>query len=551
MTSALFNRRLPPMHSVLRWPLFLTSAASVIILGTCYFFIRALVSLNEWLHLPAKVRKLRNRLMSSKSTKEYRELARRMDLVTGLNAWKKTKFSQHYNTDLVEKHIFDLQAAKEKNDLNQLIRVLKACLCEANFAGIINEALYAQCWDGSKVIVEEYVNTVIMAICHLQAALSCSPEHPNLRADIQELATMSSYGRTALFLSGGGSLATQHIGVMLTLRESGVCPDILCGTSGGAIVGAFFATRSEEEIQADCTSEKLCSMMTAFRFSWFTRLSRFIRKGAMFDAGEVYELLGKWTQNDMTFMEAFKKTGKILNVTVTTHGGNGHDPGVLLNYLTAPNVIIRSAVLCSSAFPSFFEPVGLKEKNQEGKIVERPLLKYADGSLVTDIPKEKLAAMFGVRFSIVSQVNPHVTPFFFNFKGEAGNPNLWRLGSQSSFRGGFILSATEAFVKEIMKAIVRFIRNMDLSPKVGGSPWVHVFTQNFAGDVTMTTTRYFWYKLLNALSDPVSAEEVRWWIREGSLMTWPKMSMIVSRMRIEKTLHDLAEAAFDKDVNLK
>jgi len=37
-----------------------------------------------------------------------------------------------------------------------------------------------------------------------------------------------------------------------------------------------------------------------------------------------------------------------------------------------------------------------------------------------DIPMNKLAEMFGVSFFIVSQVNPHVVPFFFNNRGQSG-----------------------------------------------------------------------------------------------------------------------------------
>jgi hypothetical protein len=183
----------------------------------------------------------------------------------------------------------------------------------------------------------------------------------------------------------------------------------------------------------------------------------------------------------------------------------------------------------------------LKEKSPKtGAIIDREILKFSDGSLVTDIPKAKLGSLMNVHFFIVSQVNPHVTPFFFNSRGEAGNPLLWRWGANDAFRGGFILSGLEALVKEQIRAFVRVVRNLDLGPTVGGLPWVHVFLQSFHGDVTLTTTRHYWFKLFRALDNPQNAEEVQWWMNEGRLMTWPKISMIQARMRIEKSLGELA-----------
>ena len=43
-------------------------------------------------------------------------------------------------------------------------------------------------------------------------------------------------------LGGGGALGMAHIGVLKALEESGIKPDIIVGTSIGAIVGGFYAT---------------------------------------------------------------------------------------------------------------------------------------------------------------------------------------------------------------------------------------------------------------------------------------------------------------------
>ena len=45
--------------------------------------------------------------------------------------------------------------------------------------------------------------------------------------------------RTALVLGGGGARGLAHLGVLTALSEEGLAPDLIVGTSFGAIVGAY------------------------------------------------------------------------------------------------------------------------------------------------------------------------------------------------------------------------------------------------------------------------------------------------------------------------
>lgn len=49
-------------------------------------------------------------------------------------------------------------------------------------------------------------------------------------------------GRTALVLSGGGAKGVAHTGVIRTLDSMGIRPDLVVGTSMGAIIGALYAS---------------------------------------------------------------------------------------------------------------------------------------------------------------------------------------------------------------------------------------------------------------------------------------------------------------------
>src|SRR6185295_15103425 len=49
-------------------------------------------------------------------------------------------------------------------------------------------------------------------------------------------------GPTALVLSGGGAKGLAHIGVIRALDSMGIRPDLVVGTSMGAIIGAMYAS---------------------------------------------------------------------------------------------------------------------------------------------------------------------------------------------------------------------------------------------------------------------------------------------------------------------
>ncbi|HYA50975.1 MAG TPA: patatin-like phospholipase family protein, partial [Streptosporangiaceae bacterium] len=47
--------------------------------------------------------------------------------------------------------------------------------------------------------------------------------------------------KTAFMLGGGGLLGAHEIGMLRALSEAGIAPDVIVGTSVGAINGAFVA----------------------------------------------------------------------------------------------------------------------------------------------------------------------------------------------------------------------------------------------------------------------------------------------------------------------
>jgi NTE family protein len=58
---------------------------------------------------------------------------------------------------------------------------------------------------------------------------------------------MTSAGRTAFVLSGGSSLGAVQVGMLQALTEAGIRPDLLIGTSVGAVNAAWIAGRPDHE----------------------------------------------------------------------------------------------------------------------------------------------------------------------------------------------------------------------------------------------------------------------------------------------------------------
>jgi NTE family protein len=55
----------------------------------------------------------------------------------------------------------------------------------------------------------------------------------------------------AFVLSGGAGLGAIQVGMLRALYEHGIRPDVLVGTSAGALNGAFIASRPQTVASAD------------------------------------------------------------------------------------------------------------------------------------------------------------------------------------------------------------------------------------------------------------------------------------------------------------
>jgi hypothetical protein len=103
----------------------------------------------------------------------------------------------------------------------------------------------------------------------------------------------STYGRTALCLSGGSMMGSYHFGHFAGMLETGTLPHIISGTSAGSVIGAIVCTRTDEEIKRDLNPDVLDGKLICFARPWSERIKSVVQTGSMFSFEDWMKLI-KW-----------------------------------------------------------------------------------------------------------------------------------------------------------------------------------------------------------------------------------------------------------------
>jgi predicted acylesterase/phospholipase RssA len=530
-------------YGIVKYPFLFGIFAWIAVLGVAYILTRVYIWLYETqIAWRGTKNKLRKRLRQQKNYEDWVKAAQELDRYLGNDRWKEQDEYSFYDSRTIRQVLAQMRRLREKAEseersmsngvggmrpVDELRGLAESCV-KNNFCGFENPRLYSETYYGTKNLVQNYVDETARTLRFLLSTKQLAEDERRSLAKYLS----ANFGRTALCLSGGATFAYYHFGIAKALLDAGLLPDIITGTSGGALVAALLCTRTDDELKqllvpALAHRIKACSEPVRV---WAARMWR---TGARFDSVDWAKQCAWFTHGSLTFMEAYRRTGRILNVSCVP--SDPHSPTMLVNYLTAPDCVIWSAVLASAAVPGILNPVVLMRKNREGKLEPYSFgHKWKDGSLRTDIPLKSLNLHFNVNFSIVSQVNPHVNFFFFSSRGTVGRPVTHRRGR--GWRGGYLGSAIEQFLKLDMNKWLKVLRHLELLPRPMGQDWSEVFLQRFNGTITIwpkTIASDYWY----ILSDP-SMERLARMIHTGQLAAWPKLKFIANRMAIEKVIDE-------------
>lgn len=529
------------VYTLLRYPILLGVLGWIIFLFIVYNITRLYIFSYEvvagW---RGRRNNIRHELQRADSYEEWQQAAERLDAELGNEEWKRDDEYSYYNSGTVSRVTQQLSNLRQKitqenltqgetdgasSSVGDLKALLESCI-KNNFVGVENSRLYSETHIGTKYLVQRFIDEVAQSV---QMVLDNQDLPAKEKTDFFRYLELN-YGRTALCLSGGATFAYYHFGVIRALLDAGDLPQIITGTSGGALVAALVGTRTDEELKK-LVVPALAHRIRACSEGWWTWSRRWWRTGARFDSVDWAKKSSWFCRGSMTFREAYQRTGRILNVSCVP--SDPHSPTMLNNHITSPDCVIWSAVLASAAVPGILNPIVLMRKNKDGSLSPYSFgHKWKDGSLRTDIPLKQLNIHFNVTFSIVSQVNPHINLFFFSPRGLPGSPVRHRKGR--GWRGGFLGSSIETSVKLDLQKYLKILRHLELLPRPMGQDWSEIWLQRFSGTVTVwpkSIISDYW----NILSDP-STERLARMIRVGERSCWPRIRFIDNRLKVERVI---------------
>jgi NTE family protein len=254
-------------------------------------------------------------------------------------------------------------------------------------------------------------------------------------------------------LGGGGVRGLANIGVLKAMEESGIKPDVISGTSMGAIVGALYADTlsasiTESTIREYMSSEEFLKQVQKLgSLSGGTDMDRgFFEK--MFDtAKKGYAFYRFMTKDSVVSQAAFEQIEKLVP------DKNFSDlklrfACMALDLVSGNTVIFRSgplrtAIRASSAVPGALPPVGL-----DGGM-------YIDGGWAESVPITAVRQL-GAHFIIASDVTRDITAI--DAKTELKNSMDIMLRANDIVRSSMNMLRTKE-------------ADFVIHPEVGDAPW--------------------------------------------------------------------------------
>ena len=476
-------------------------------------------------YLPSnRPKKIIKSLEEAASLEEYEVGARKHDLNDKeISYWKRDHRSPYYDSRIIVGRLEKLRKLSVQEDYASMMFFIRAGIIK-NLAGINDRRLYRLAKSGTKALVEEYIDETIVQLRKIAECKSLPEEQ--VREFFKDI--KRSHGNTALLLHGGASFGLCHLGVVKALLEKNMLPKIICGTFIGAIIGAMIATRTKEELLQEIFVQNTLNFGAfatkggGFWGSLYRKSIRFLKTGKLFDVKTLEEFI-RDNIGDMTFREAYQKSGLVLNIVINPQDDIGDSP-VLLNHISAPDVVIWSAACASCAIPGVYEQVEIKAKAPDGRQI-RPWNIYTNLKLgfadVYGSLKDRLAEWFGVNNIIVSQV-----PSFCAIRPKYASDEGSRWFGKAIYN--WLLSEIEHFYDQFkfLGVVPHFIQK-----------WEKFVVRPIIGEVCIIPILYFGE--IGMLIKNPDKDFIQYCVRKGERFAWKRLKEIEMRCAIEFEIDDI------------
>ncbi|KAF2815308.1 patatin-domain-containing protein [Mytilinidion resinicola] len=480
------------------------------------------------------------RMREAETYDAWRAAATELDLLEGNDAWKAEHESLEYDYALVEARLKQLDEARVNCDVKRMLFLIRTSLTRG-LGGMGDLRLYKHSHVGTKALIERYIDSAQKTLRALLEVSAKQNDDGCLEHRVileQLLAARQSFGRSALLMSGGGTFGMNHIGVIKSLWNARLLPRIISGASAGSIVCAVLCIKTDEEIpqvlEEFCYGDLNVFDRPGQEDSYMDKVVRFLKYGSLFEITHLITVMRNLL-GDITFQEAYNRTRRILNITVSS--ASLYELPRLLNYVTAPNVLIWSAVAASCSVPFVFLPASLLAKDpRTGEEVPwnpTPNAGWIDGSVDNDLPMTRLAEMFNVNHFIVSQVNPHVVPFLV--KEEEMVTAEARQSSQAFTAGPSWLHYMANLAKGEALHRLHVLAELGVFPNYL-TKMRSILNQRYSGDITIFPAISLAH-FPKVLSNPTTEYMLQCTLT-GERATWPKLSRVQNHVAIELALDE-------------
>ncbi|KAK6201508.1 uncharacterized protein RJT21DRAFT_84699 [Scheffersomyces amazonensis] len=401
-----------------------------------FFWVKQLYN---FYHSKDPLKELLKHLRNVKSYNEWKDTVTEIDRLTNMDLWRQNVISKHYDYILINDRIKLLRDARLRQDSPLIMSLLRSGLIR-NFGGIAQKRLYVKSYVGTKFKIEEYITEVLSCLNYLNESIYNEREFvmnsKQLKLDFFHDARQS-FGCTALLLQGGSLFGLCHLGVVKALYFKGLLPRIIGGSAVGAAVASLVCTLNDQELIPILISiadvmKNIDRLNHDVDERYGNVIENVVKKGYSQDI-LIFLKFVRDTIGDVTFEEAYLKTEKILNVVV--HPTHQSVPS-LLNYITAPNVIIWTAIYASIGTGVLSDNVQIYVKDFNNNIVpQTPELdiqylkpqdvnysqQYFKRKVVGNIqypiessPYTRLTELFNVNHFIISLARPYLAPLISN-----------------------------------------------------------------------------------------------------------------------------------------
>ena len=474
------------------------------------------------------IREARRALDAATDADGWRRAAETLDELTGLAEWRRDDANDHYHPENLRRDLERLRALRSQGPIEALLEALQDSLWR-HLNDVLEPALFETAFAGPKQLVTEYLDEVEGIIEGL--VYGDAPGWSDARKLEVVRGAARNLGRSALLLSGGGTLGWYHLGVIKALWGAQLLPEVVVGASMGAMIAAGICCRTPAELDTLFADEipDVETVGLAFRGARAA-----IRAGSLLEPGPMLATIEK-NCGRYTFAEAFARSGRVLNISLMPT--RTRQKPRILNHLTAPDVWVHRAALASAAIPGLFPPVALTRKGPGG--TERPYIEgetWVDGSFGADLPMARVGRLHNVNHFIVSQTQPHVLPLLAGV-------------NQRGLGGLLVEAAVRAARTQGAQALAVSRWAASHTPLGSGLDVAHqLVSQAYRGDIDIHPR--FDPSVYARVFTNATREQLGGFVSEGERATWPKLAMVRDATRISRCLSRCEASLLGRDGDL-